>query len=122
MPIVTVDIIGEPGPSETKLAQELADACAPAFPPEHREVWLQVRFTPGRDWAVSGGPASERPAPILVHVVREVNPQGKDLEREIRGITAAVARVAARPAENVHVTYEPSALGRMAFGGKLLHE
>lgn len=112
--------IGEAKISETTLAQSLADAGSPAFPPEQREVWLQVRYTPHRDWAVSRGSSSGRPSPILVHVLREVNPQGRDLKQEIRGITAAVARVTGRPEENVHVTFEPSARGRVAFGGKLL--
>ena len=120
MPIVIVDIIGDPTQGEEGLAQRLADACSPAFPPEHREVWLQVRFTPARDWAVSGGATQNRPLPVLVSVTREVNPQGKDLALEVRGITQAVAHALARTEQDVIVTYEPSGKGRMAFGGNLL--
>lgn len=57
---------------------------------------------------------------MFVHVVREVNPRGARLRREILGLTAAVARVTGRPRKLVHVIYEASAKGRMAFGGRLL--
>jgi phenylpyruvate tautomerase PptA (4-oxalocrotonate tautomerase family) len=117
MPIVLVDMIGDSPPREG-LAKELADACSPAFPPEHREVWVQVRVLPSRGWAVSGQPTGANP--IFVHVLREVNPQGEALKKEIQGVTTAVARVTGRPMAEVHVIYEPSARGRMAFGGRLL--
>lgn len=119
MPIVRVEIIGSPVPRTEKLAPTLAQECSPAFPPNHREVWLQVQLVPGPNWAVST-PSKPGPGPVFVHVVREVNPRGAQLNREIEGLTAAVARVTGRPREQVYVLYEPSARGRMAFGGRLL--
>lgn len=119
MPIVTIEIVGGSALRGAKLSQRLADACSPAFPPEHREVWLQLRLVRGPSWAVSKKSSRGR-KPVFVHVVREVNPRGAKLKQEIQGLTEAVARVTGRPRDQVHVLYEPSAKGRMAFGGRLV--
>lgn len=119
MPIVTIEIFGGLGRRAGKLAQALADECSPAFPPNHREVWLHLRLVPGENWTVSNR-SIRGPLPVFVHVVREVNPRGAKLRREIERLTGAVARVTGRPQKQVHVIYEPSAKGRMAFGGRLL--
>lgn len=119
MPFVTVEIVGGSEGSSESLAQQLAEACSPAFPPEHREVWVRVRRVSESDWAITGRPGS-RPLPVFVSVVREENPTGEDLKREIRGLTEAVARVTGRPSESIAIEYEPSARRRLAFGGNLL--
>ena len=119
MPFVSVEIVGDPEYRAAGLAQALADACSPAFPPEHREVWVRVRSVPLLDWAVTSN-SPPRPLPVFVHVVREENPGGDPLRREIQGLTAAVARVTGRPVDAVVVEYAPSGRGRLAFAGKLL--
>ena len=119
MPFVSVEVVGELDSQSDTVAQELADACSPSFPPDHREVWVRVRYVSEREWAVSGRRAS-RPYPVFVYVVREQNPTGEDLQRELVGLTEAVARVTERPMEAVAVEYEASASGRLAFGGQLV--
>ncbi len=119
MPFVTVEVIGDVATPSPVLAQSLADACSAAFPPEHREVWVRIRRVSSENWAITGG-KGHPPYPVFVSVVREVNPQGEDLLREVEGITQAVARVVGRPRETICVEFEPSARGRLAFGGRLV--
>lgn len=47
-------------------------------------------------------------------------PQGEDLDHVVRQVTGAVASLTGRPAENVHLLVQPAALGRIAFGGKVM--
>lgn len=119
MPILLIEMVGELSAPREDFAKELANACSPAFPPEHGEVWVQLRFVPRQNWAISGRESTET-SPVFVHVLREVNPKGEALNQEVRGLTSAVARLTGRSLEDVHILYEPSAQGRMAFGGRLL--
>ncbi len=119
MPFVTVEIVGASDEPTQPLAQALADACSPAFPPEHSEVWVRVRNVAAQNWAITRGKATP-PYPVFVYVMREINPVGAALQREVDGVTTAVANVTGRPVDSVIVEFEPSAVGRLAFGGNLL--
>jgi phenylpyruvate tautomerase PptA (4-oxalocrotonate tautomerase family) len=44
----------------------------------------------------------------------------EEMQKEVAKITAAVAQIYGRPAENVHVIYQPEARGRVAFGGEIV--
>jgi hypothetical protein len=57
--------------------------------------------------------------PVIVSVLKAKWPPYDLLEVEVAGLTAAIAQVCGRPAENVHIIYSPEATGRVAFGGKL---
>ncbi|MCC7536526.1 MAG: hypothetical protein IT379_09955, partial [Deltaproteobacteria bacterium] len=58
--------------------------------------------------------------PVFVRVLARDVPEGDALGAQVRDLTRAVALVCGRPEANVHVLYEPSATGRLAFGGKLV--
>ena len=58
--------------------------------------------------------------PIFVSVLKREMPVGAELQSEIRRLTAAVAEICDRPPDTVHVLYEASAKGRLAFGGTLV--
>ncbi len=42
------------------------------------------------------------------------------LEAKVARLTEATAEACDRPAENVHVIVEPAAVGRIAFGGRVV--
>jgi hypothetical protein len=58
--------------------------------------------------------------PVFVSVTKRRLPARPELEAEIAQLTQAVARLTQRAPENVHVTYEPAAAGRAAFGGVIV--
>ena len=43
-----------------------------------------------------------------------------ELQTEVDRLTAAIAQICDRPAENVHIIYLPEGAGRIAFGGKVI--
>jgi len=52
--------------------------------------------------------------------LKKAVPFGSELRAEVEALTRAVAQVCGRDPEQVHVIYEPPALGRVAFGGRLV--
>lgn len=45
---------------------------------------------------------------------------GAELQAEVSAVTHAIAQVTDRPTACVHIEYAPAAVGRVAFGGKLV--
>ena len=66
-----------------------------------------------------GGPG-EGVWPVFASVIQRRLPEGEALAAQTKALTEAIARVCARPAEHVHVIYQPPAAGRVAFGGVLV--
>lgn len=119
MPILDVELVGKPTHDSDSIAQRLADAAAQALEARPGSVWVKLRWIEGSCYAESAGaPAGLRP--VFVKLLRKTRPEGDALVAEIARLTAAVAAVCDRPAENVHVLYEGDAAGRLAFGGRLV--
>lgn len=100
------------------LARRVADAVAAvlALPPQ--STWVKLRFIEADDYAEnSGGPPVDA-HPVFVYILQAQPPQGAALAELAGKLTEAVARACRRPAENVHLIYEPAAAGRIVFGGQ----
>ena len=120
MPILDVELVLAPGETPVSdLAARLADAAAAVFDSEPRRTWVKLRFVQPDSYAENAG-ASGGPYPVFVTALKSKVPAGNDLETEIAKLTEAIARVCDRPAENVHILYQPDAAGRVAFGGNLV--
>jgi phenylpyruvate tautomerase PptA (4-oxalocrotonate tautomerase family) len=112
MPILEVEIVGECG----EVAKAVADAVAREFADEEWKVWVRLRRLDPRDYAESEGGSYE---PVFVSVLSLSFREGERMATTMRRIATAVAAAVGRPLENVHVTYEPAARGRLAFGGEM---
>jgi phenylpyruvate tautomerase PptA (4-oxalocrotonate tautomerase family) len=118
MPILDVEIVGDvQDPRPTALAQALADEAGRIFASAPGTTWVRLRTLAPSDYAENAETVSARP--VFVTVMKRQVPARAELAQEIAALTRAVARLVGRPAENVHVTYEPAAAGRAAFGGKI---
>jgi len=118
VPILDVEIVGPLARSAKKnLVQRLADACGELLDLPQGRTWVRLRFLPLDQYAEHGG-LPKGVKPVFVTVLRAAPPTGRSLEREMQALGAAVAKVCDRPAENVHVLYEPPGAGRVAFGGR----
>ncbi len=117
MPIVDVELVG-PADVTSALSQGLADAIGEALTSRSGGTWVRVRELARDHYAENGGADDVRP--VFVTVLERTRPAGPELEERIGRVTAAVAEVTGRPAENVHVLFEDSATGRLAFGGRLV--
>lgn len=120
MPILRIAIVlrhGEGLPSN--LARRLADATGAVFgsPPGH--TWIVLSEISGEQYAENHNHPVERPSPVFAHVLRSQLPAPEALAAEAAALAAAIAQICGRPAEQVHIIYEPAGAGRVAFGGVL---
>src|SRR5262245_11218762 len=125
MPILEVEIVGDlDSPDRQRLARRIADAAGHVFGSPPGSTWVRLRFLASSDYAENDNSAAEpsldeMTQPVFVAVTKAAIPsEDASFDSEVRLLTAAIAATCGRPVENVHVYYEPSAAGRIAFGGK----
>jgi phenylpyruvate tautomerase PptA (4-oxalocrotonate tautomerase family) len=119
MPILTVEIVHDPGTVlAPDLAQRLADEAGRALGSAPGTTWVLVNAVQSTLYAESGGGHAYRP--IFVRVLKRALPEEPERAEEVAALTRAVADVCQRVREQVHVIYEPPALGRVAFGGAIV--
>lgn len=119
MPILEVRVVGELAAHlEADLAQRIADAAGAALGSRPGGTWVTVDTVPAARYAENGGAGEV--APVFVRVLLRDGPPREGLAAQVAALTAALAGCCGRPAENVHVVYEPAAAGRVAFGGRLV--
>ena len=116
MPIIDVEIVGKP--ADPKLTQQLADELGQAFRANPGKVWVRVRALAAELYAENDVPNA--PQPIFVSITTSHPPEGEELRRRVHHVTNAVARVIGRDPGVVHVVFDASAKGRVAFGGVLV--
>ena len=118
MPIVDVEIVGADSVA-SDLASRLADMAGRVFGGPPASTWVRVRLLPQHLYAENDTAAPEGWHSVFVTVLKYRRPSGADLESEVRALADGVAAVCGRPAERVHILYEPDAQWRIAFGGEL---
>ena len=118
MPIVEVEVVCQ---SEAEFgqisAQALADALGQSFGGEPGTTWVKVRSLGATAYAENESAVQSPELPVFVSVLHARSPQAEALAVEAKAVTLAVAQCLGRVPERVHVRYEPSAVGRQAFGG-----
>lgn len=120
MPILTVEVVGpERGSGHDRLAATVADRAAEIFRSQPGRLWVRVYHLPGNDYAENG--VTQVPTyPVFVSVLLADPPGSAEVAQYAQALAEVVAEACGRPPERVHVLFEPSARGRIAFGGKLL--
>ena len=117
MPILHVEIVGEPSEFSADLAQQLAEAAGSALDSRPRGTWVTLNFVKENRYAENGGADSR---PLIVTLLQADLPSGDALRQQVDRLTQAIATTAEHPFKNVHLVLEPSGRGRVAFGGKLV--
>ena len=121
MPILDIEVVTEAGQgSSSGLAARLADAAAAVFKTPPGRTWVRLRSLPSSDYAEDAGGPPAGVRPVFVRVLKATLPASDVTAREAAALASALAGVLGWPVENVHILYEPPALGRLAFGGRLL--
>jgi phenylpyruvate tautomerase PptA (4-oxalocrotonate tautomerase family) len=115
MPILDVEIVAAAAPA-AGLAQRVADAAGEVLAAPPGTLWVRLRHLDPTMYAEN---ASDAPHPVFVSVLRRVAPASGAADEHAR-LAAALARVIGAPVAHVHITYEPSAMGRQSFGGRLV--
>jgi phenylpyruvate tautomerase PptA (4-oxalocrotonate tautomerase family) len=117
MPILNFEIVGDVNKNE--LARSLADAAGKVLETKPGNTWVKLHFLPREHYAENGDLAEEV-QPVFVSVLLGRCYDSKEHARAALEMTEAFATILNRPKENIHILFEPNAMGRIAFGGKLL--
>ena len=120
MPILDVEIVVQPGEVlPDGMSASLANAAASVFgtPPGH--TWIRLRELPRDHYSEDGGGPPPGVLPVFVSVLKSQIPPEPALRDEVAALARGIAKVTNRPAEHVHIIYEPPASGRIAFGRTL---
>lgn len=120
MPIVNIEIVADADAAPPGLVQALADRAGRIFGSPPGTTWVRVRALPASGYAENEAAVAANDRPVFVTVTRRQLPAPPALAEEIGALTRAVAQLVGRPAERVHVMYEPGAAGRAAFGGTVV--
>ena len=126
MPIVTIEIMTDeqspPGstlPSGNTI-KEIADTLGDVFGSRPSGTWVKFREQPREFYAENAIELDPSVRPVVVEILKAELGDAQTLAFEARAVCNLVARLLKRPAENVHVIYQPAAKGRVAFGGDLV--
>jgi phenylpyruvate tautomerase PptA (4-oxalocrotonate tautomerase family) len=120
MPILDVEIITRPGETISPyLASKLANRAGTIFLSPPASTWVKVHTLPCENYAENDSPDSNI-YPVFVSILKANLPAPDALQQEVEQLTAAIAHLCNRPAENVHIIYLPEGTGRVAFGGKIV--
>lgn len=118
MPIIDVEMVCDLDETlSPDLARRLSDGLGAALSAPTGTLWVRLRVLDRTHYAENGQAA---PDPVFVTVLARLAPAAADLAAQIATITATVARVTDRPPAHVHVMFEASGSGRVAFGGDLV--
>jgi len=120
MPILEIEMV-MPGDSRVppELATQLAEAAGKVFNSLPGRTWIRLRTLPQAHYAENEAISSET-LPVFVSLLKSEMPPEEELREEARALARVIGQVCQRPSENVHILYQPSARGRIAFGGELL--
>lgn len=121
MPILEVEIVMHPGEIIPEgLASEIAERVGEIFGSAAGGTWVRIYSLPREHYAENGVSFEDTIRPVFVSVLKGKLPPPDILRDEVCRLTEAIAKVCGRPAENVHIVYQPEGSGRVAFGGKLV--
>lgn len=118
MPILDVELVSNEPPLAS-LARCIADAAAEIFRSEPSTTWVRIRTLPPSQYAENETDQPNGWNSVFISILKHRRPEGEALETEVRALTISIAALCKRPAENIHIKYEPDAAGRIAFGGTL---
>jgi phenylpyruvate tautomerase PptA (4-oxalocrotonate tautomerase family) len=119
MPVVRIEYVRDDDGTAPRgaLAQELADAVGRVLGAADGTVWVRLRALDRSGYAENGGGGAAF-SPVFVEILLRDFKRGPEIDARAAELANAIGRVLGRPAENVHILFEPSARGRIAFGGE----
>lgn len=121
MPILKITAVESPEyplPSRSVL-QRIGDDLGEVFGAQAGSVWVQLHALAQDHYVENLIPAAETPSPIFLSVLMYQVPTLEARAALATAIADCVGQALNRPAELVHILFEPPAKGRIAFGGKL---
>ncbi|MCB9914553.1 MAG: hypothetical protein H6828_05320 [Planctomycetes bacterium] len=121
MPILELCVVGELAPERrVGLAARVADAAGALCGAAPGHTWVRLAWLAREHYAESGGGPPGDVQPVFASLLLADPPDEDERVRLAAALSDALARACGRPAEHVHLVFEPAARGRVAFGGRLV--
>lgn len=121
MPIVDVTIVvGRDEKVAAGLTQTLADEVGRALNSARGQTWVRLHLLAQDCYAENNSSQGSIDLPIFVVLLTRQLPDRSQLVDAIAKLTQVISEATGRPSDRVHIEYSPSAVGRVAFGGKLV--
>ena len=120
MPIVDVTIVvGRDESFAAGLTQTLADALGRVLNSPPGQTWVRLHLLGQDRYAENGSTLAPAELPVFVVILAGHIADQTQMVHTIVKLTDAISQATGRPSDRVHIEYAPSAVGRIAFGGKL---
>ncbi|MFZ9683577.1 MAG: tautomerase family protein [Cephaloticoccus sp.] len=120
MPLIEIEIIGPSRSVPAPLTRQLADALGEALGTSPASTWVRLRTLPASRYAENGTARPLGRKAIFVTITHRQLPTRAQLKREASEVSRIVSTLCNRPADLVHIIYQPPGAGRIAFGGRLI--
>ena len=121
MPIVDVTIVvGRDEEVTPGLTQTLADGIGRVLNSPPGQTWVRLHPITQDRYAENNSSLSSTGLPVFVTMLTRKTLDQSELVATIAKLTQAISEATGRPSHGVHIEYAPSAIGRVAFGGKLV--
>ncbi|MCZ6672170.1 MAG: hypothetical protein O7C75_04445 [Verrucomicrobia bacterium] len=121
MPQLDIDIVFRPNETlKGDAVQKLADAAGKVFDTPPGKTWVKINPVPRNCWAENKTKLSSHAGPVVVSILKRTAPGPEEIEAEVSSLTRVIAGILERPNEEIHIKYEADAIGRVAYGGKLV--
>jgi phenylpyruvate tautomerase PptA (4-oxalocrotonate tautomerase family) len=122
MPQLDIDIIFRSNETlKADAVQRLADAAGKVFDTPPGKTWVKINPVPRNYWAENKVTLDSYVGPVIVNILKRRVPPPDLIEVEVTELTRTIAGILDRPHEHVHLKYESDAIGRVAYGGKLVN-
>ena len=121
MPIVDVTIVvGRDEKAAAGLTQTLADEVGRVLNSARGQTWVRLHLLAQDCYAENISSLGSTELPIFVVLLTRQLPDRSQLDDAIAKLTQVISEATGRPSDRVHIEYASSAVGRVAFGGKLV--
>lgn len=120
MPILTVTLVlAENEPPAPDCASRIAETAGPILGSRPGGTWVLLDTVLERNYAEDSGGPPPGVRPAFVRVFQFEGADSRQRDAWASALAIGLAPVLNRPAENIHVIFEPPGKGRVAFGGQL---
>jgi phenylpyruvate tautomerase PptA (4-oxalocrotonate tautomerase family) len=97
----------------------VANTLAEIFGTGPNRTWVRFRYLPSNHYAQNGTYDESRELPVFIRILKNRPPQKEEMAEQMIAIARRLAPIIGRPAEFIHILYEPTARGRFGVGGVL---
>lgn len=118
MPILDFEIVGTQI-EISNLSLILANTAGRILNSKPGNTWVKLHYLTTEQYSENDD-SKQRVLPIFISILLSQNPGEEARSKIASEMAEAASNIFNRSKENIHVIFQPDAIGRIAFGGKLI--